>query len=167
MSNISRGLRNNNPFNLRLSANQWQGLCNNTLVFYNATDDMLGSVYEVELNVEDSSFCQFQSLAFGLRAGMILLRTYIQNHGCNTVSKIINRFAPPSENNTQAYISFVCKGHSKDINGVLKQDTPISVGSREFFIVASRICFYESRLWIGVGVLERVYERMIVNFNLF
>ena len=37
------------------------------------------------------------------------LRKYIITHRCNTIRKIIARWAPPSENNTEAYIRTVAK----------------------------------------------------------
>lgn len=52
-------------------------------------------------------------MEMGLRAGFVLLRNYIdgrsnQDRRCNTVRKIISRWAPPSENNTDLYIARVC-----------------------------------------------------------
>ena len=55
----------------------------------------------------DSAFVQFTSMAYGYRAAFVLLRTYRTKYGCNTIRKIINRWAPPKENNTEAYIRHV------------------------------------------------------------
>ena len=38
-----------------------------------------------------------------------LLLNYQRLHGLNTVRKIINRFAPPNENDTGAYVNAVSK----------------------------------------------------------
>lgn len=51
-------------------------------------------------------FCVFKSESYGFRAGFKILTRYIAN-GFNTLEKIIGRFAPPCENNTEQYISFV------------------------------------------------------------
>ncbi|ECG1392652.1 TPA_asm: hypothetical protein GNB58_005420 [Salmonella enterica subsp. houtenae serovar 45:g,z51:-] len=40
---------------------------------------------------------------------IIILRNYQRKHGLNTVTGIINRWAPASENNTQAYINSVAQ----------------------------------------------------------
>lgn len=84
----ARGLRNNNPGNIRLSATtRWQG----------------------ELRPSrDRSFCQFESMAYGYRALIKLLQNYRKVHGCRTITDFINRWAPPVENNTSGYIRRVC-----------------------------------------------------------
>ena len=85
---MSRGLRNNNPLNIRLSATTvWQG--------------------EIRPS-QDRSFCQFRTMAYGYRAGLKLLQNYRRKHGCRTIADFIRRWAPPTENNTNGYISRVC-----------------------------------------------------------
>lgn len=84
---LPRGYRNNNPLNIRYSpSNKWIGaVAKNT----------------------DGVFEQFTTMAYGYRAAMQLLRKYINQYGLTTVSEIINRWAPPTENNTTGYISRV------------------------------------------------------------
>lgn len=84
-----RGLRNNNPGNLIRTADAWQG----KIPFPQS---------------KDTKFEQFTSLKWGLRA---MLKDLIHdiNKGKNTVTKLINEYAPKSENNTEAYIASVCK----------------------------------------------------------
>lgn len=85
---MSRGLRNNNPGNIRLSRTLWQGeVCPS----------------------QDKSFCQFKSMAYGYRALIKLLQNYRKVNGCRTMADFINRWAPPVENNTSGYISRVCR----------------------------------------------------------
>lgn len=84
-SNSPRGIRNNNPLNIRYSsANQWEG--------------MKGS---------DGAFCVFESPEMGIRAAGVLLKNYINVHKCDSIIKIISRWAPDNENNTSSYIKFV------------------------------------------------------------
>jgi hypothetical protein len=78
-----RGIRNNNPLNIRIG-NNWQG----------ETSAGLESEFEV-----------FQSPEYGIRAAARLLRNYRDIYGLNTIRGIINRWAPPNENNTTAYIA--------------------------------------------------------------
>lgn len=91
-----RGLRNNNPLNIRLAPdNPWQG--------------------EVRPS-QDKSFCQFRTMAYGYRAAMKLLRNYRERYGLNTIRGIIGRWAPPEENDTEAYIEAVCRYSGIDAN---------------------------------------------------
>lgn len=85
-----RGIRNNNPLNIR-KGNTWKG-------------EITGQT--------DNAFEQYESMAYGIRAGFIILRNYITGHNgrtrrYNTVDKIIRRWAPPTENATQKYIDYV------------------------------------------------------------
>ena len=73
-----RGYRNNNPLNIRISGNNWKG--------------------EIKPS-QDGSFCQFTTMAYGFRAAMVCIRTYIKKYGCDTLEKIINRWAPWSDGN--------------------------------------------------------------------
>lgn len=82
-SNVPLGLRNNNPGNLVTGIN-WQGL--------------IGS---------NGRFCVFENCAWGIRAMAIDLKGDIENDGLNTITKLIYQYAPPSENNTAAYIATV------------------------------------------------------------
>lgn len=84
---MSRGISNCNPGNIRHSK-----------VFYRG---------EVQPS-RDSSFKQFRSMAWGYRAMFVLLDTYRKRYGLNTIREMISRYAPPSENNTEAYIAAIC-----------------------------------------------------------
>jgi hypothetical protein len=52
----------------------------------------------------DGEFEQFWEYSFGVRAMIVLLTNYM-NDGDNTIVAIILRWAPPSENNSNAYIT--------------------------------------------------------------
>lgn len=82
----ARGIRNNNPGNLEYSkTNPWVG----------QTGD-------------DGRFAKFETPEHGIRALGRNLLSY-QRQGIDTVGDIINRWAPPSDNNnTEAYIQAVC-----------------------------------------------------------
>ena len=81
---LPRGLRNNNPLNIRRGKDQWQGL---------------------RAQQTDASFCQFESLEYGWRAAFYLLtRTYYHKYRLYTIRKIISKWAPPNENLTETYI---------------------------------------------------------------
>lgn len=83
MTKMSRGLRNNNPGNIRLGNFRYKG---------------------EKSKSSDSVFRQFESVEWGYRAMFVLLHTYAVKHGCYTLRQIINRYAPPTENFTEGYI---------------------------------------------------------------
>lgn len=85
----TRGIRNNNPANIRLGCN-WKGLAEKQT---------------------DKEFCQFTTMTWGVRALLVTLRTYVVKYHLHTVREIITRWAPPSDgNNTEKYIEFVEDG---------------------------------------------------------
>jgi hypothetical protein len=56
----------------------------------------------------DAEFVQFKSLEYGWRAAFYLLtRTYYHKYRLYTIRGIISRWAPSSENNTEAYVNHV------------------------------------------------------------
>ena len=68
---------------------------------YNPSTNWLGS------DGEHNGFVVFTSPMWGIRAMAITLRTYRRSHDLKTIREIITRWAPPSENNTELYISIV------------------------------------------------------------
>lgn len=84
---LPRGFRNNNPLNIRHSPQRFQG----------ETEERW-----------DRSFKSFITMAYGFRAGYVIMRTYFRKYRLDTTEKIIRRWAPPSENDTNGYIHFVC-----------------------------------------------------------
>lgn len=54
-------------------------------------------------------FCDFESEEKCRRVGIYLLKRSYKRAGVKTVAQIINRWAPANENDTQAYIAFVCQ----------------------------------------------------------
>ncbi len=85
---MTRGLRNNNPGNLRLSKDKWQGL---------------------RAVQTDKEFFQFETMAHGYRALIRTLQNYRKLHKCQTIADFISRYAPKIENNTAGYIQRVCR----------------------------------------------------------
>ena len=84
---IPRGIRNNNPLNIRIG-NTWLG---------------------ERKNPTDPAFEEFVSIEYGLRAAFCILRRYIRRYHKDTVPNIVSTWAPASENNTQRYIDIVCR----------------------------------------------------------
>lgn len=54
-------------------------------------------------------FAEFDTMASGIRAGLRNLHTYRHRHGLTSPRAMIDRWAPPVENNTSAYAAFVAE----------------------------------------------------------
>jgi hypothetical protein len=93
MANKPRGIRNNNPGNIRYNGIAWKGLAEPP---------------------SDGSFCVFIMPYYGIRALAVLLRNCNRYYGIRTIKSIIARFAPDTENNTAAYIQSVCQAMGCD-----------------------------------------------------
>jgi len=114
---IPRGIRNNNPLNIRVG-NNWKG--------------------EVS-QPTDHAFEQFTEMKWGVWAAFVVLRNYIVRHKCNTIRKIISRWAPANENNTQAYIATV----SQRAN--IKPDEVINVDNTcQMIALLLAMCYVEN-----------------------
>lgn len=81
-----RGLRNNNPGNIRQNGIRYTG--------------------EIQPSL-DGAFKQFECIEYGYRAMFVLIYTYQRKYGLNTIADIIARYAPATENHTQKYIDAV------------------------------------------------------------
>lgn len=57
----------------------------------------------------DQGFVIFDTVENGLRAMVVNLKNQQVMHGLRTVRGIISRYAPPSENDTAAYIKRICE----------------------------------------------------------
>ena len=87
----------------------------------------------------DHAFEQFTEMKWGVRAAFIVLRNYIVRHKCNTIRKIIRRWAPANENNTLAYIATV----SQRAN--LKPDEVISFDNTcQMIALLLAMCYVEN-----------------------
>jgi len=97
-----RGIRNNNPGNIRKTTDPWQGLS------------------EVQ---SDPSFFVFTAPEWGIRAMAIILANY-QRRGVRTLADMIATWAPGHENPTEGYIAFVARrvGISADTVVNLRRD---------------------------------------------
>jgi len=95
-----RGIRNNNPANIKHGPSKWMGLSSQQ---------------------SDEVFCSFTKPEFGIRAAAKLLQVYQERHELMTLRQIIGRWAPPSENDTSAYLTAV------SIWADLDPDQPIDV----------------------------------------
>ena len=135
VSNLARGIRNNNPGNIRISGIAWQGkVADNT----------------------DGAFEQFATMSDGVRALGKNLLTYFDRHGLNTVRGIISRWAPASENMTGSYVNAVAGQMG------IKPDDRINVRERNTLaMLAEAIIQHENGTGIAPGDLRSGIERAL------
>ena len=95
---ISRGLRNNNPLNIRRNSTKWKGLADRQ---------------------PDAEFFSFTHACWGYRAAFITLRNYFLRHSLKSLRCWIHRWAPPVENDTDAYVRFVASKSKVDADAEL------------------------------------------------
>lgn len=76
----------NNPFNIRFSRNNmWIGQVGQT-----------------------NGFVDFSDVEYSVRAAALLIMRSYRSKGVLTISEIVHRYAPVSENDTAKYIAFLC-----------------------------------------------------------
>jgi hypothetical protein len=103
---LPRGLRNNNPGNIRIR-DEWRGLASMQT---------------------DKEFCQFTTCEYGIRAMAVILRnTYFRKRGRNTVALIVSSWAPPNENDTLAYQASVAKVLGVSMDDVINLERTLTL----------------------------------------
>lgn len=131
-----RGIRNNNPMNIR-KGNSWRG----------------------ERHPQtDREFEEFESMEMGLRAGLKLIKNYqtkplLSANKANTIRKIINRWAPPTENNTQSYIKTVSKR-----TGLLPDEVIDWTDKAKIIALTEAICYVECGACIDPEIISSAYD---------
>ena len=86
----ARGIRNNNPGNIKNFGTDWRGMS--------------------EDSGDEETFVVFRGPWWGIRAMAVILRNYQKRYGLDTVEKIVNRWAPESDNNQpRRYTAFVAR----------------------------------------------------------
>lgn len=139
------GFRNNNPGNLR-TGESWQGA--------------IGSA---------GGFVTFKNMAYGIRAAATVLLNNISSQGNDTIRKLITKYAPPSENNTTAYINAVSQftGIGPDEKISTDEQTVISLLHAIFEHENGR--YYadditDADIEEGLGLVSPSWLRYVTNF---
>ena len=125
-----RGLRNNNPLNIRHNADVFQG----------------------EIKGKDKSFKTFSAIEYGYRAAFVMLGTYL-SRSQNTIEKIITKWAPPSENNTQAYVSAVVK-----YSGVARDKQLTAADGADYILIVAAMSFVENGVNADINQVKAGFD---------
>lgn len=133
--NEPRGIRNNNPLNIR-KGSSWRG----------------------ERPVQtDTQFEEFVSIQWGIRAAFRLMRNHISGFKgtrprMNTLKKLIAVWAPPSENATTRYVDYV----SAQVG--MSPNDPIDPDDRDRMCkIARAMAKVECGVWIDIEVFETAW----------
>lgn len=135
----TRGERNNNPLNIEFNPrNKWKGARRPRV---------------------DRRFEEFDTLSDGIRAALIIIRKYMApkplGYGCNTIAKLITRWAPPSENDCRNYIHYV------SIQANIPDDRPLKFLDRETICaIISAMAMMESKMNITPQFIATIYDRL-------
>lgn len=128
---IPRGIRNNNPLNIRIG-NVWLG---------------------ERPNPTDRTFEEFVTMAYGLRAAFIILRRYIKRYQLNTIAEIIPRWSPDGEEKERTYIEVVCHRSG------LAADAPITYENKATMVaLVEAMAYVECGVPISRTQIENAYE---------
>lgn len=116
---LPRGIRNNNPGNIRRTNDQWQGM---------------------RVIQTDRAFVQFKNPEYGFRAMARILKSY-ERRGLLSVRDIIGTYAPALENKTEMYIDFV----ATQLN--VPSDAPLNLEENLFPLIKAITTFENGPLY--------------------
>lgn len=133
---LPRGIRNNNPLNIR-KGNNWKG---------------------ERPNQTDKEFEEFESMQMGLRAAFILLRNYMNGYNgrrkqCDTIEKIVSRWAPEVENATRAYIRYV-----SDKTGIHERQILYFNNKDQMCRIVQAMAYVENGVTLDMDEIKSAYD---------
>ena len=126
----------NNIFNIRAGRAQWLGMTGTR-----------------------KGFVEFDTQEHGIRAWLVLMRSYRRRYGCRTIRQIVTRFAPPTENQTERYIRYCCQVVMLGDNADICQDIM-------FAMLGVAMARMETGTALDVGTISEImkkYNISIVN----
>lgn len=130
---MTRGERNNNPLNIRRTADKWLGMSQRQ---------------------NDSDFIVFDSLEYGIRAALKLIRRYVQHFSCKSIRKIIYRWAPPCENDTESYVAYVVTKVG------IRQSENIKITDRDTICsIVKAMAQIESQMDITIRYIQTIWDK--------
>lgn len=96
---VAREIRNNNPLNIRYNQiDKWKGL----------------------LGKDDAGFCRFTNMQCGVRAAILLLRTYY-HRGWRSTGDIIRHWCP--DRTADTYVKVVCEEMSRTVRFIWEESS--------------------------------------------
>ena len=137
-NSASRGIKNNNPMNLRRNSRRWMGM---------------------RQHQGDPTFVQFTQRKYGYQAGIVQICQYI-GKGKDTIGKICAKWAPSADaNNTQSYIDYVSRSSGIAANHVLEAEDRYSLVEIVMSIVHIECGIIEDR-----RLIEQAYDQALEEY---
>lgn len=123
-------MKKSNPFNIRKNPrNKWKGAI-----------------------ISKGPFESFINVVYGTRAFLCVIMNYRYIHNITTIYDIIHRYAPPLENNTNAYINYVAKS--------MKCSPDTEITSDNFFQFAKAVAFFESNYILDKEIFLEALQKL-------
>ena len=123
----------NNIYNIRANGSSWIGMTGTR-----------------------KGFVEFDTREHGIRAWLVLMRTYRRKHDCVTIRKIVERFAPPAENDTERYIRFC------DLQTGLGAETRLMFNADYCYLGAAM-----AKMETGTVVRPSDIQKVMEKFNIY
>lgn len=117
----------------------------------------------------NSSFCKFFSMEYGLRACAIIIRTYVNKYRLLTVSDIINRYAPSSDgNDVKSYLNFITY-YSRLLSGAQHILTPSSLVESDDDLILLVLCIakIESSMKFNYNYVYNLLYKYDIHLSIF
>ncbi len=105
-----------------------------------------------------NNFCVFENWTWGTRAMLITLRTYYNKYGLNSIIKILNRYAPATENSTSSYINFVAKTTNIPAEMVVAQNALPSIAAAMICMETGIPASYYSEVYTYVQSVNQYFK---------
>ena len=139
---MTRGMRNNNPCNIRRS---W--------TVNKKTGKRQEVIWKGSLPSKDPEFVRFKDNAHGYRAAFITLNTYNTLHNLWSIRQIISRWAPEKDkNNTQGYIRFICEHMGLEPNHTIVANSPYDEKQEEAKEFVKWMAYQEQGLNVDIDL---------------
>ena len=119
---------------------------NNPLNIRKSNTKFLGEI------ASTNAFKDFINREFGYRAAFRNINTYISIYKVDTLEKIISRWAPDNENDTEAYIQFVCNKTN------LKRDKQFIKSDNQLIDLIYAMSWIENGIQPFIREIEDAYE---------
>lgn len=133
---VPRGIRNNNPLNIR-KGSTWKG---------------------ERPNQSDPAFEEFTSMEYGIRAAFKLMRNHITGFSgtrkkMNTIRKLISVWAPPSENATAHYADLVAASVERSPYDLIDPND-----RKLMCAIARAMAWVETGVWLDEQIFESAWD---------
>jgi len=139
----SKGMKNNNPFNLKDTTSAWEGVITPTL---------------------NPPWEQFKTMDYGIRAGVINLKGLLAKDSINNLTTLVKTY---SEDNWEAYVNYLVKAVGIPSNVRMLGQNPTQKNEM-LLTLASSIVEFENGKDVAIQQCSRdMIKSVMMKFGLF